>query len=127
MTVRLRVPAIADPDFLADVAYGDTAELRLTGTADTAATQPLGQLIASLHDELQQRHVSEIVVDMHALEFMAASCFTELVAWLTRLQELDPDDRYRIRFRSNPTILWQKRSLRALSCFDTDIVTIESS
>ena len=127
MTVRLRVPAIADPDFLADVAYGEITELRLSGTAETAATQPLGELIASIHHELRERHVNEIVVDMHSLEFMAASCFTELVAWLTRLQELAPDDRYRIRFRSNPTILWQKRSLRALSCFDTDIVTIETS
>ena len=127
MTVRLRVPAIADPDFLADVAYGEIAELRLSGTADTAATQPLSDLITKLHAELREKHVPEIVVDMHSLEFMAASCFTELVAWLTRLQELEPDDRYRIRFRSNPTILWQKRSLRALSCFDTDIVTIESS
>jgi len=86
---------------------------------------PDEQLAHFLSTEVFPR--SEIVVDMHALEFMAASCFTELVAWLTRLQELEPDDRYRIRFRSNPTILWQKRSLRALSCFDTDIVTIESS
>jgi hypothetical protein len=126
MTVRLRVPAIDDPYFTADVAYGENAELRLVGTADTTATQPLGDLIATLHTELRDRKVAEVVVDVRGLEIMGAACFTELVAWLSRLQELAPDDRYRIRFRSNPAIGWQRRSLAALSCFDTDIVTIES-
>jgi hypothetical protein len=119
-------PAIDQPDFTAEVTYGDQPELRLVGTADTSVTEPLATLIATLHTELLTRKVAEIVVDVRALELMGASCFTELVAWLSTLQALPPNDRYRIRFRSNPTIAWQRRSLSALSCFDTDLVTIES-
>jgi hypothetical protein len=126
MSIRPRVPAIDDPDFVADVAYGDVAELRLTGTADSAVSPKLAELLHRLHGELQERHAPEIVVDMRGLEFMNADCFKELVEWLVRLQDLPREHRYRIRFRPNPTIYWQKRSLFTLSCFDTDLVTIET-
>lgn len=123
--MRLRVPAVDDPDFVAEVALAEAAQLKLVGSADTAATTPLAELLATLHGELLAIHCREIVVDMTGLEVMASSCFKELVGWLGKLQELDAQQRYRIRFRSNPAISWQKHSLTALSCFDTDIVTIE--
>jgi hypothetical protein len=126
VSVRLRVPAVDEPDFIAEFVMGAVAELRLVGSADSAASSALCELLATVHGELIERKSREVVVDMTSLDLMAAACFKELVAWLSRLQELEPDERYRIRFRSNPSILWQKHSLRALSCFDTDIVTIES-
>jgi len=37
-----------------------------------------------------------------------------------------PSGQYRIRFLSNPSILWQRRSLHALSCFAAELITIEA-
>jgi hypothetical protein len=126
MKVRLRVPAVDDPDFVADVAHGEVSVLRLVGSADTAAQAPLDTLLGALHGELLEQKTREIVVDMRGLDFMSAACFTQFVGWLQRLQTLPEAERYRIRFRMNPTIPWQKHSLDTLSCFDTDLIAIET-
>ena len=126
MGSRLRVPDVDDPDFVADVSTtSDGIELRLIGSADTAALTGFRTLLEKLHVELLGKQVREIVVDMQATDLIAAPCFNELVNWVQRLQELPPEQRYRIRMRSNPTIAWQKHGLQALSCFDTDIIIIE--
>jgi hypothetical protein len=126
MTVRLRVPAVEDPDFVAEVSYADGALLRLVGSANAAATEALGELLSSLDAELRERRTRAIVVDLHGMEVMAAPCFNELVTWISRLSEVDPEERYQILVRGNPQILWQQHSLGALACFDTRIVRVES-
>ncbi|MDB4953988.1 MAG: uncharacterized protein JWO36_1557 [Myxococcales bacterium] len=126
VSVRLRVPPVEEPDFVAELSIGSVAELRLIGSADSSAQRDLAALLVTIHGELCDHKCREVIVDMTSLDLMAAPCFKELVEWLYRLQELEPDQRYRIRFRSNPSILWQKHSLNALSCFDTDLLTIES-
>ena len=55
MKIRLRVPAVDDPDFVADVAHGEVSVLRLVGSADSAAQAPLDSLLTSLHAELLAR------------------------------------------------------------------------
>jgi hypothetical protein len=126
MKVRLRVPAVDDPDFVVDMAHGEVAVLRLVGSADSAATEPLGALFTAVHAELLERKTREIVVDMRGLDRMIAACFRQLVAWLGRVQPLDEQVRYRIRFRLNPSIAWQQHSMPALSCFDTELIAIET-
>jgi hypothetical protein len=124
--VRLRVPAVDDPDFVVDLAHGEVAVLRLVGSADTAAIEPLGELLVAVHQELLERKTREIVVDMRGLDRMIAACFRQLLAWLGRVQPLEADARYRIRFRLNPSIAWQQHGMPALSCFDTDLIAIET-
>lgn len=126
MGVRLRVPDVDDADFVADVAHADDGvQLVLVGSADTAAGPGFRALLDELHGELRERGARAVVVDMYALDHMVAACFRELVAWVGRVQELAPEQRYRIRVRRNPAIEWQSNGLRALACFDTDIVVIE--
>ena len=119
MAVRLRVPEVDDPDFVAEV-DGDT--LRLVGSADTAATRALAALLETLHTELLRRRVVALVVDLTALDFMSSGCLRELVAWFGRLEELAADARYAIRLRSNPTIAWQRSAIPALTCFGPVVV-----
>ncbi|HEY5937109.1 MAG TPA: hypothetical protein VIU61_20805 [Kofleriaceae bacterium] len=126
MSVRLRVPDVDDPSFVADVSFTEGAVLRLTGSADSSVTLPLGKLLADLHEELSAKQVREVVVDMTAVDFMSSPCVKSFLTWIEKLQELAPEGRYRIRMRSNPAILWQKHGLQALSCFDTDLVKVES-
>ncbi|MBX3158291.1 MAG: hypothetical protein KF773_20145 [Deltaproteobacteria bacterium] len=126
MGLRLRVPDVDDPDFVADVAYHEGPELRLVGSADSAALAGFQKLLDKLHEELTARGAREVVVDLQAADFLCAPCFKELVTWVQRLQDLPVEQRYRIRMRSNPSIAWQTHGLLALSCFDTEIITIET-
>jgi hypothetical protein len=119
MVVRLRVPPVEDPDFIAEVDFTTGAVLRLIGSADTIATAELGEVFRTLHAELIAKASPEIVVDMRDLDFMAASCVRVLVTWVEGAS-------YKIRLRINPTIVWQRHTLPALSCFDTVLVTVEA-
>jgi hypothetical protein len=44
---------------------------------------------------------------------------------VTDIQGLDEGQQYRLVFQSNPSIGWQKRSLRSLHCFAVDLVKID--
>jgi hypothetical protein len=120
------VPSIRELDFAAEVHTGDPAELRLVGSADIVIADSLEALVGKLHEALEASNAREIVIDMRSLEFMNASAFNALVSWLGLVHEMPPERRYQFRFRSNPEIHWQRRSLRTLSCFATDLITVES-
>ncbi len=75
--------------------------------------------------QLKQVRVREVVVDMRELEFMNSSCFKSFVTWLTDVQQLERDKQYQIRFLSDSSKHWQRRSQFALSCFAVDLVKIE--
>lgn len=124
--MRLRVPDVDDPSFVADVSFADGAVLKLVGSAGSSVTQPLGKLLGALHEELLGKQAREVVVDMVGVDFMISACFKGFLTWVETLQELPVGARYRIRMRSNSSILWQKHGLAALSCFDTELITIES-
>jgi anti-anti-sigma regulatory factor len=123
MTVRLRVPAVDDPQFVAD--YDERGRvLKLIGSADNATAAGLGRLFEDLHVDLVDKQATQIVVDMRDLDFLGTACVKELVGWIEKLEDLA--GRYTIKLRSNPTIAWQRTTLPALSCFDTALVTVET-
>jgi len=123
MTVRLRVPAVDDPQFVAD--YDERARvLKLIGSADNATATALGRLFDDVHMELSDKHATQIVVDMRDLDFLGTACAKELVAWFEKLESAA--DRYAIKLRTNPSIAWQRTTLPALACFDPTLVTVET-
>ena len=105
----------------------DSIVVRLIGTADTGVREQLEEFFTQLHAEAVRLNTPEVVVDVRELEFMNSSCLKVFVAWLAQLRELQAPVQYKVRFRSNPTLLWQRRSLAALSCFAIDLVTIETT
>jgi anti-anti-sigma regulatory factor len=127
MAVLLRVPEVEDPDFIAEMTYADGAVLRLTGSADKTATVAIAAMFTALHDEMCTSGTRALVLDMKDVEYMSARCFRQLLAWVGKVQELDKDKRYKIRLRGNPSLAWQKHSLGALACFDTEMITLEGS
>lgn len=126
MSGRGEVPPIREPGFAAEVRFEQPVMLELRGNADLASSRTLNTLIEQLHTALVANSSREVVVDMVGLEFMNASSFNVFVAWLALVQELPPERRYHMKFRSSDRILWQRRSLRTLSCFATDLVEIEN-
>jgi hypothetical protein len=114
-------------DFTTDGAADDGAiVVRWRGTADLRSREALGEVLRRLHDEMRRRRAPEARVDLTGLEFMNSSCFTSVLRWINQVLELAPGDRYRIRFRGNPSLQWQKRSLRALQTFAVDLVSVDT-
>ena len=101
-------------------------QVRFAGTADVEAKADLEVFVKRLHTEVVRLGAAKVIVDLRELEFMNSSCFKIFVAWLAQVRDLDPDNQYRIHLRSNPNLLWQRRSLAALSCFAVDLVAIET-
>ena len=71
--------------------------------------------------------VEELCFDeLGQLEFMNAACFRAFVRWIQELQELPHARQYLICFRSNRDRPWQRRSINALKCFATDLISVEA-
>ena len=116
--------AIRDLDFEAAAQVEPGANVRLSGNADSAIVAQLTKLITDLHDALVEAQRERVTVDIRTLEFMSASCFNVLVSWLGLIQDQPPGRRYQLTFAINDAIPWQRRSLRTLSCFATDLVEV---
>jgi hypothetical protein len=96
----------------------------LKGNADYAALDALDMLLERVHAEARRGNVKEAIVDLRQLEFMNSSCFKSFVSWITNIQELEPDHQYKVKFLSNPSMHWQKRSLHSLRCFAVELITV---
>jgi anti-anti-sigma factor len=105
---------------------GGVVHVRFSGTADLEAKDDLQGFVNKLHREAERISATKVIVDFRELEFMNSSCFKIFVAWLAQVRDLDPSKQYRIHLLSNPSLLWQRRSLAALSCFAVDLVAIET-
>lgn len=106
---------------------GDVITAQFVGTGELPSTEPLTRALEQLHAAALASQSKEVVVDFHKLVFMNTSCFRSFITWVTEVQELPAESQYKIRMLSNAAIQWQRRSLQALRCLATDIVTIQSS
>lgn len=104
---------------------GSTLVVELVGNADLRAKKELGTMLERLHEQVTNDALEVVVIDVRELEFMNSSCFKAFVSWLTTIMDLPKEQQYRVRFRSNPDTLWQRRSLHALRSYALMIVQIE--
>ena len=107
-------------------ASDEAMTLTLVGTADIVAQPALNQLLGRLHNVSERANVRKVVVDLLALEFMNSSCFKSFITWIVALRRLPAEQRYRIHFRANTDLDWQ-RSLQAISYFGGDLVSVEQA
>jgi hypothetical protein len=118
------VCAIREHEFTAELA-SDGPGVTLRGSADIGKATSLGIWLGQVHEALVLAEVASVDVDLRRLDFMSASAFNELVTWLGTIHELPEAKRYKLRLLSNPDIHWQRRSLKTLSCFAIDLVSVE--
>jgi hypothetical protein len=127
MMTALDIPAINSNDLRAESsgAQGKIA-LRFAGSADSRSLSALEAMLARVHEEALRIGVDEVSVDFREFAFVNSSCFKAFIVWLEQIQELDGPKQYRIRFLSDGTKEWQRRSLGALTCFAMDLVHIDA-
>jgi len=125
--MTLDLPKLTGAVMTAEGRLADGAlAVTFAGTADSETRDQLEDFVKQVQVEALRLKVPEVTVDFRELEFMNSSCFKIFVAWLAQLRDLSADSQYRIQIRSNPNLLWQRRSLAALSCFAIDLVTIQT-
>jgi len=124
---ELGLQAIKEGDFTASASVEGPALIgRLTGNADMRVVARLQAWLLELHAEAERLKVQEVAIDVRQLEFMNSSCFKGFVTWIGVVQEAEPGSQYKIRFLSDPRMLWQRRSLHALSCFAADLISVDT-
>ena len=126
--MNLALPKLVCDAMTADSTQdGDQIRMVLEGTADTQSRTELDDYINKLHAEAQRLGTKVVHIDLKELEFMNSSCLKIFVAWLAQLNDLGAEKQYKLVMHSNSKLLWQRRSLAALSCFAVDLVTVEST
>ena len=103
----------------------DILRVKLTGTGDMDAIQPLSEYLPAVHEELLRSATSEVSFDFRDLEFMNSSCFKSFVTFIDNAKSAKPG--YRIKFLTAARHHWQRRSLEALRRLAMGLVTIEST
>ena len=124
---RIPIAAVRGDDFAAEAALeGDVPQVELVGKADLNVLADFEQFIGAVHEHTQRLRLQVVRVDLRRLEFMNSSCLRCLIRWVGQIQALEPARRYRLILRSNPALVWQKRSLVALTLLANDLLQIDS-
>jgi hypothetical protein len=101
-----------------------TVTATLIGSADLPAKKALDDFLWAVHDTARGHEAAEVVVDFTGLRFINSACLKGFVSWIATVQSLPPQAQYRIVLVSSTEILWQHRSLHALTCLAAEVVTL---
>ncbi len=114
-----------EPDRLEARGYegAEMIVVQLSGVAETPDRPQLSLLLKKVHSEAMLRKVKLVSIEIGRLTFMNSNCFKDFVAWISLVQDLELQ--YKVRFKTNPAIRWQKGSLHTLMSFGHDIVSFE--
>jgi hypothetical protein len=122
------VTNIATEDLTSETSLdGTTLATKLSGSAENESKAALEVYLAAVHQAATTAAVTEVTVDLRALEFMNSSCIKACVTWIGTVQDAPKASQYRLRFLSDSKKDWQSRSLKALACFAADLISVETS
>jgi hypothetical protein len=126
MTVDERITEIALPGFSTQAQLlSDTIVAKLVGNADMTAHGPLKKYIDDLHRTAKAAQIKEAIFDFEELYFMNSSCLSLFLRLLNSLAESSGGHTYTLRFRSNPRLHWQRRSLAAVRSYAQALVVVD--
>jgi len=124
---RLTLEPLVGPEFFLVIAEnGEQVRLRLSGSVDMDAVPTLDPFLRRMHAEVLREGIRQVVFDLSGLQFMSSSPLQCFVSYINLVNKLHAEQRYGVRFVSNPKLHWQRRSLEALYRFAPDVVSIET-
>jgi hypothetical protein len=106
---------------------GDVLHLAMSGSIEMR--EPEGVLTpfwTALDAEAERSGVTRVEVDLRRVGFMNSSGIMTLVRWLMALKDR-PSGGYRVLFRYDSNVTWQRTNLPVLAKLATDTVTISGS
>ena len=101
-------------DFCAEwMRAGDVIEVCMWGTAESLSEPALVNTLNEVRTSAGESPLSEIRIDIRAIEFLHSGCLKYLVNWITPLQN-QAGEIYKISLVWNPAMNWQKRTVFVL-------------
>ena len=97
----------------------------MRGNADMAVHERVKAFLDALDQAVRQAGAKEAVFELGELYFMNSSCLSLLLRFINGIVALRANEQYRVRFKSNPNLRWQKRSLAALHAYAQELVIVE--
>ncbi len=109
----------------ADVLISERSNvLRISGILRDPEVQSwLYPLFEDVHRAAAHSKLSEVVLDLRALEYANAAAWRCIVLWLRLLRE-DQHARYRLHIQSQPRYQWQRVGIPALVAFGQDRLVV---
>jgi anti-anti-sigma factor len=103
---------------------GDALIVAMSGNADMAAHDQLKVFLDEVHRTAAGLGVRETVLELQDLYFMNSSCLSLLLRLVNSVLQ-SKHSKYILRFRLNPNLRWQKRSMDAIRSYAEDVVVVE--
>ncbi len=104
---------------------GETIAIKMRGNADMAAHDQLKRFLDDVHASAMASRIKQVGFDVQELYFMNSTCLSLLMRLINAVIESSSPPPYSLRFKSNPNLRWQARSLRALSSYALNVVFVE--
>jgi hypothetical protein len=104
---------------------GNSVVVWMRGNADMAVHERVKAFLDALDQAVRAARAKEAVFELGELYFMNSSCLSLLLRFINGVVSLRPSDQYKIRFRSNKNLRWQRKSLSALRAYAQELVVVE--
>jgi hypothetical protein len=104
---------------------GGAVVVSMRGNADMAVHERLKSFLDDLDGTVKTTGAKEAVFDFGELYFMNSSCLSLLLRFINTVVGAPTSQQYVVRFKSNPKLRWQQKSLDALRAYAQDHVFIE--
>jgi anti-anti-sigma factor len=104
---------------------GSAVVVSMRGNADMAVHEKLKVFLDDLHTTVMATRAKEAVFDFEELYFMNSSCLSLLLRFINAVVAAPTSQHYLVKFKSNPKLRWQQKSLDALRAYAQDHVFVE--
>lgn len=97
----------------------------MRGNADMAVHEKLKTFLDEVHLTVRSARAKEAVFEFEEVYFMNSSCLSLLLRFINTVVGAPSSQQYIVRFKSNPKLRWQQKSLDALRAYAEDLVFVE--
>jgi anti-anti-sigma factor len=104
---------------------GSAIVVSMRGNADMAVHEKLKAFLDDVHLSVRSARAKEAVFEFEEVYFMNSSCLSLLLRFINTVVGAPSAQQYMIRFKSNPKLRWQQKSLDALCAYAQDLVFVE--
>ena len=101
---------------------GQRLRVVLTGCLDMETAPDLERFLADITRVLTNDGVRDVEFEMAGLYLMSSSSISITAAWIKRLKGVAPS--CRIRFKTNPNLAWQRRTLESIRRVAENMVSV---
>jgi hypothetical protein len=104
---------------------GTAIVVSMRGNADMAVHEKLKLFLDEVDQNARSVLAKEAIFEFGELYFMNSSCLSLLLRFINTVVGARPSQQYRVKFKSNPKLRWQQKSLEALRAYAQDLVSVE--